>query len=106
MSTVMTREQLVLPETRDLEKKIAFLQLKGSPSPLTLGNNLDAYEKYEVTPAIGTEFAKGVQLAEILNAPNSDAILRDLAILSELLRCFSWPHAKGTVNFIFVAYEL
>ncbi|EOD46299.1 putative alpha-ketoglutarate-dependent taurine dioxygenase protein [Neofusicoccum parvum UCRNP2] len=47
--------------------------------PLKLSGALDKYESFEVTPIIGTEF-KDVNLAEWINAPNSDELLRDLAI--------------------------
>ncbi|RYP36185.1 hypothetical protein DL767_003517 [Monosporascus sp. MG133] len=40
---------------------------------------LDYFEQFDVTPVIGGEFV-GVDLAEWLRAPNSDELLRDLAI--------------------------
>ncbi|KAF3766927.1 taurine catabolism dioxygenase [Cryphonectria parasitica EP155] len=49
------------------------------PEPLKLSRALDAYESFEVTPVIGKEFPKA-SLVEWLNAPNSDELLRDLAI--------------------------
>ena len=42
---------------------------------------LDKYEKFDVTRVIGTEFKQGIQLAELLKAPNSDDLIRDFAIL-------------------------
>jgi alpha-ketoglutarate-dependent taurine dioxygenase len=51
-------------------------------TPPKYSGALDAYEKFDVTRIIGTEFKQGeVQLKDILNAPNSDDLLRDLAIL-------------------------
>lgn len=47
--------------------------------PLTLSGALDKFESFDVTPVIGREFAD-VDLAEWLRAPNSDELLRDLAI--------------------------
>lgn len=47
--------------------------------PLKLAGVLDQFEHFDVTPVIGREFA-GVDLAEWLRAPNSDELLRDLAI--------------------------
>jgi alpha-ketoglutarate-dependent taurine dioxygenase len=47
--------------------------------PLKLSGALDKYEHFEVTPTIGREYAN-VNLAELLKAPNSDDLLRDLAI--------------------------
>ncbi|KAI5458843.1 hypothetical protein BGZ63DRAFT_456612 [Mariannaea sp. PMI_226] len=51
----------------------------GHREPLKLSGALDKYEKFDVTPVIGREFV-GVDLAEWLRAPNSDDLLRDLAI--------------------------
>lgn len=82
MTTLATRTQLVFPETEEVEQKLATLKLTGAPAPLKLGNSLDKFEKSDATPLIGTEFAQGVQLAELLKAPNADELIRDLAILS------------------------
>lgn len=51
--------------------------------PLELKGALDQFESFDVTPVIGREF-KDVNLKEWLNAPNSDELLRDLAITSKL----------------------
>lgn len=51
------------------------------PEPLKLSGALDAFESFETTPVIGKEFPKA-SLVEWLNAPNSDELLRDLAITS------------------------
>jgi hypothetical protein len=40
---------------------------------------LDGYTQKLTTPAIGTEFPDA-DLREMLNAPNSDELIRDLAI--------------------------
>lgn len=50
--------------------------------PLKLSGALDSYESFDVTPVIGREFPTA-NLVEWLNAPNSDELLRDLAITSE-----------------------
>lgn len=47
--------------------------------PLKLSGALNQYESFDVTPIIGTEF-KNVNLVDWINAPNSDELLRDLAI--------------------------
>jgi len=47
--------------------------------PLKLSGALDHFESFDVTPIIGREFV-GVNLAKWLRAPNSDELLRDLAI--------------------------
>ena len=49
--------------------------------PLKLSGALDSFESFDVTPVIGKEFV-GVNLAEWLTAPNSDELIRDLAITS------------------------
>jgi hypothetical protein len=49
--------------------------------PLQLKGVLDHFESSDVTPVIGREF-KNVDLKEWLRAPNSDELLRDLAITS------------------------
>ncbi|OCK79996.1 putative alpha-ketoglutarate-dependent taurine dioxygenase [Lepidopterella palustris CBS 459.81] len=47
--------------------------------PLKLSGALDHFESFDVTPTIGREFV-GVNLAKWLKAPNSDDLVRDLAI--------------------------
>jgi len=54
---------------------------KGTKAPLQSSLSLDKFQKFDVTPVIGTEFKEGIQLADILSAPNSDDLIRDLAIL-------------------------
>lgn len=53
-----------------------------SREPLKLSGALDSFESFDVTPVIGREFPSA-NLVEWLNAPNSDELLRDLAITSE-----------------------
>jgi hypothetical protein len=57
---------------------------KGVKSPLKPAGSLNSFQKFDVTPVIGTEFKEGVQLADLLSAPNSDELIRDLAILGRL----------------------
>ncbi|KAK4442208.1 taurine dioxygenase [Podospora aff. communis PSN243] len=47
--------------------------------PLKLSGVLDQFTAFDVTPVIGREFV-GVDLVKWLRAPNSDELLRDLAI--------------------------
>ncbi|KAM6508260.1 hypothetical protein FALCPG4_018137 [Fusarium falciforme] len=47
--------------------------------PLKLSGALEKFESFDVTPVIGREFV-GVDLANLLRAPNSDELIRDLAI--------------------------
>ncbi|KAJ5833353.1 Taurine catabolism dioxygenase TauD/TfdA [Penicillium riverlandense] len=54
--------------------------LKGTERvPLKLNGALDAFESFDVTPIIGREFPNA-NLKDFLRAPNSDELLRDLAI--------------------------
>lgn len=53
-----------------------------SREPLKLSGALDSYESFDVTPVIGREFPTA-NLVEWLDAPNSDELIRDLAITSE-----------------------
>lgn len=50
--------------------------------PLSLSGAIKAYKHVELTPVVGTEFLEG-SLAEMVSAPNSDELIRDLAITSE-----------------------
>jgi hypothetical protein len=45
--------------------------------------SLDRFTTVQVTPCIGTEF-KNADLAEWLRAPNSDDMIKDLALLCKL----------------------
>ena len=53
-------------------------------APLQLSGILDGYRYNEVTPVIGREYPT-IQLKELIDAPNSDDLLRELAIVSEWL---------------------
>ena len=55
------------------------------PGPLPYTGSLDHYPHFEVTPSIGREFGKELQLTDLLTAPNSDDLIRDLAVLSKSL---------------------
>lgn len=48
--------------------------------PLT--GTLDQFESFDITPVIGREFPKA-NLVDWLNAPNSDELIRELAVTSE-----------------------
>jgi len=63
---------------------------KSSPAqthkePLQLQGTLDQYDSFDVTPIIGREYPTA-NLKEWLEAPNSDELLRELAITSQFLR--------------------
>jgi hypothetical protein len=76
MSTITEAAQV----TVDLgSEKIPTLRHK---EPLRLSGVLDQYESFDLTPIIGREFPKA-NLKEWLEAPNSNELLRDLAITSK-----------------------
>ena len=58
-------------------------------NPLKVSGALDGQEHFDVTPVIGREFPKA-NLVDWLDAPNSDELLRDLAITSEW-SCLNLP---------------
>ena len=64
---------------------------KSSYPPFADSGSLRNFKTVPVTPILGTEF-KDVDITEWLRAPNSDDILRDLALLSAL------PPTHQTVN--------
>lgn len=79
--------ETVAPVTENLKQKLV-VSLKeqvqpnretGHREPLKLSGALDQFKQFEVTPVIGKEFVD-VDLAAWLRAPNSDELLRDLAI--------------------------
>lgn len=67
----------------------AAVKLEPAPQmhkdPLKLSGALESFKSFDVTPIIGREFVD-VNLKEWLDAPNSDELLRDLAITGELVR--------------------
>lgn len=52
--------------------------------PLKLSGALNSFDSFDVTPVIGKEFPD-VSLKDLLRAPNSDELIRDLAITSQFL---------------------
>lgn len=70
----------------DLQNQLPDHQLLGvrtdNKEPLKLSGALDKYEHFDVTPVIGREFVD-VNLVELLRAPDSDELIRDLAITSK-----------------------
>ena len=63
--------------------------------PLPYTGSLDSYPHFEVTPSIGREFGKELQLTDLLKAENSDELIRDLAVLSESLAWSRCCKARG-----------
>jgi hypothetical protein len=56
--------------------------LTGHREPLRLSGALEQFKQFDLTPIIGKEFVD-VDLSEWIQAPNSDELLRDLAITSK-----------------------
>lgn len=72
------------PTALDTETQVPIhTKVKGTTQrePLQQSGSLDSYEQFDVTPIIGREFPKA-NLVEWLEAPNSDELIRDLAITS------------------------
>lgn len=67
--------------------------------PLKLSGALDEFEFEDATPVIGREYINVNIVDDLLNAPNADARIRDLAIISkhEMAQCSSLEHAKRTI---------
>lgn len=49
---------------------------------MRLSGALKNYKKFDVTPVLGTEFVD-VNLADMMKAPNSDDLIRELAIIGK-----------------------
>lgn len=50
--------------------------------PLSMTGILDNYKYDDLTPVIGREYPT-IQIRDLLNAPNSEELLREMAIISE-----------------------
>jgi hypothetical protein len=68
--------------TTTTEEPCAPAQSQYPRKPLELKGALDSHQAFDVTPVIGREFVD-VNLKEWLRAPNTDDLLRDLAITSK-----------------------
>lgn len=77
-SVAETTTTPVVPIVADTAPAAKTLQRE----PLKLSGSLDSFESFDVTPVIGREFPEA-NLKEWLHAPNSDELLRDLAITSK-----------------------
>ena len=77
-------------QTSNTTAEIATSSPASSPTPsqkepLQLKGVLDQYDSFDVTPIIGREYPTA-NLKEWLEAPNSDELLKELAITSQFLR--------------------
>lgn len=75
-----TKEAQPAGDVQSEEEELPELRT-GHKEPLKLSGALDHFEHFDVTPIIGREYPT-VDLKELLRAPNSDELLRDLAITS------------------------
>jgi hypothetical protein len=64
-----------------------YAQESNFQKPLKLKGALKPLKQFLVTPTVGTEFPEA-NLVQMLNAPNSDELLRDLAIMSKYVNRF------------------
>lgn len=69
--------------TSDLAFGSAGADKKSFPEPLKLSGALDKFTVEDTTPVIGREFLNVNIVDDLLKAPNSDQLLRDVAITSE-----------------------
>lgn len=76
------------PQVQEEEEELPEVRT-GHREPLKLSGALDKYEHFDVTPIIGREYPT-LDLKELLRAPNSDELVRDLAITSTYL-----PHSRN-----------
>ncbi|KAF2664690.1 TfdA family taurine catabolism dioxygenase TauD [Microthyrium microscopicum] len=53
--------------------------IEAAREPLKYSGSLDQYKSIDLTPVIGTEYPE-TNLVDLINAPNADDLLRDLAI--------------------------
>ena len=76
----MSPAQVEVEAPQELQTSISS-KIHRPPQYLELAGALDEYEHFDVTPVIGREFPQA-SLVDWLNAPNSDSLIRDLAITS------------------------
>lgn len=89
MSTTATQSETVL-RTR--------LETRQHPKPLSPSGALDRFESEELTPVIGREYPTVNIVNDILNASNSEELVRDLAITSEFSLRASHLHLLTTYH--------
>lgn len=87
-------DESVIPQTDIEAKKLQLKQSNGQSNllikePLKSKGLLNEYRSFKTTPAAGTEFPDA-SLVDWMKAPNSDDLLRDLAVTSESRKPFSF----------------
>lgn len=73
--------------------KLSGTQPKLQRQPLQPSGALDKYAHFDVTPIIGREYSD-LQIKDLLEAPNADELIRDLAITGNPSICLRrWTSA-------------
>ena len=62
------------------------------PEPMTSNGSLKDYEQIQLAPILGTEFPKA-NLVDMMNAPNADELIAELAYTSKFGPQTPIPHA-------------
>lgn len=61
------------------------------PEPLQPSGVLEQVAYEDITPVIGREFPHLNVVNDLLNSPNADTLIRDLAITSKTVQLFQFP---------------
>jgi hypothetical protein len=78
------------PSIENVTEAVSDLSLKSLKGklikePLKYGGSLDQFPHEDLTPSTGTEFTLATQLSQLLKAPNADELIRDLAVLGNIV---------------------
>jgi hypothetical protein len=71
----------IVESAENTEAKNSIKIITAARQPLEYRGKLDEFNSFDVTPVIGREFPNA-KLVDWLRAPNSDELLRDLAVTS------------------------
>lgn len=86
-----SQTQTTQPPASNSGTDAGSIALRGSNEPLKPTGALDKYAQFEVTPVIGRQYGS-VQLRELLQASNSDELIRELAIVGTPTSSKWWDH--------------
>lgn len=81
LALIIARSALRNMAPSAIEIEVPFSSKPQKQKSLQLSGVLDQYDSFDTTPVIGREFPTA-NLVEWLEAPNSDELIRDLAIIS------------------------
>ncbi|KAJ6264917.1 hypothetical protein Dda_1070 [Drechslerella dactyloides] len=75
---------------------------KACPEPIRFTGTVDNFKSEDATPVISTEFPEVNIVNDIINAPNADELLRDLAVITQSsLSTFSGRlHLRGSLRLV------